>query len=215
MLTTRMLSNGSGALVERLRGRLSRAEDGVWITARDGQIVFWNSAAETILGFSAQDVVGRTCAEVFTRSDTRGRAVCGPICEATAGACNSVGSSFGMPMHAKDGRDVWLEVATFTTNGNESPPFVIHVFYDATRTQQLLRELREHIGHSPAPSIRLTRRELQVLRLMLEGLDTAASAKRLSVSRATVRNHVQNIFGKLGVHTRLEAVAQARRDRLV
>jgi DNA-binding NarL/FixJ family response regulator len=37
----------------------------------------------------------------------------------------------------------------------------------------------------------------------------------LRVSRATVRNHVQNILDKLGVHSRLEAVAYATRPRLV
>jgi PAS domain S-box-containing protein len=214
MLKHADVSNGSRAISERLRVRLSRAEDGVWITASDGRIAFWNRAAETILGFSARDVLGRTCAEVFTGWDTRAEAVCGPICEAAAGACNGIGSNFGFPTQAKDGRDVWLEIAAVTTNG-ESPPFVIHVFYDATRTKQLLRELCEHIGRSSASSIRLTPRELQVLRLMTEGLGTAATAKRLSVSRATVRNHVQNILGKLGVHTRLEAVAQARSKRLV
>jgi DNA-binding NarL/FixJ family response regulator len=50
---------------------------------------------------------------------------------------------------------------------------------------------------------------------MTQGLNTAATATRLAVSRATVRNHVQNIFGKLGVHSRLEAVAYARRHRLL
>ena len=42
-----------------------------------------------------------------------------------------------------------------------------------------------------------------------------AAAKRLRVSQATIRNHVQNIFGKLGVHSRLEAVAHANRHRLL
>jgi DNA-binding NarL/FixJ family response regulator len=112
-----------------------------------------------------------------------------------------MGTSFGFPTHAKDGRNVWLEVMAFTTNGNVSPPFVIHVFHDATRTKQLLRDLRTHIGDSQDGEERLTRRELQVLRLMGEGLGTAAAAARLRVSRATIRNHVQNIFGKLGRHS--------------
>ena len=40
-------------------------------------------------------------------------------------------------------------------------------------------------------------------------------AERLHVSPATVRNHVQNIAGKLGVHSRLEAVAFATKHRLL
>jgi DNA-binding NarL/FixJ family response regulator len=50
---------------------------------------------------------------------------------------------------------------------------------------------------------------------MAQGLGTHAAAQRLGVSRATIRNHVQNIFTKLGVHTRLEAVVHATRRRLL
>ena len=61
----------------------------------------------------------------------------------------------------------------------------------------------------------LTRRELEVLRLVMQGLSTAKLAEQLHVSSATVRNHVQNIFGKLEVHSRLEAVAYATQHRLL
>jgi two-component system nitrate/nitrite response regulator NarL len=54
-----------------------------------------------------------------------------------------------------------------------------------------------------------------VLRLVASGAGTPAMAEGLGVSRATVRNHVQNILGKLGVHSRLEAAAYATRHRLV
>jgi PAS domain S-box-containing protein len=215
MLNTRGLLNKSNALPERLRARLARAEDGVWVTSTAGRIVFWNRAAETTLGFRAREVCGRSCTEVLTGRDQAGRPICGPGCDVAAGVSKDMGPTFGIPTHAKDGRDVWLEVMTFTTNGNESPPFVIHVFHDATRTKQLLRDLREHIDHPSEDPGRLTPREVEVLRLMAEGLGTAATAERLRVSRATVRNHVQNIFGKLAVHTRLEAVAHARRHRLL
>jgi two-component system, NarL family, nitrate/nitrite response regulator NarL len=57
----------------------------------------------------------------------------------------------------------------------------------------------------------LTRRELDILRLLAAG----AMAERLHVSPATVRNHVQHILEKLGVHSRLEAAAFATRYRLL
>jgi DNA-binding NarL/FixJ family response regulator len=50
---------------------------------------------------------------------------------------------------------------------------------------------------------------------MADGLSTSAAAERLHVSRATIRNHVQNILTKLDVHSRLEAVAFATKHRLV
>jgi two-component system nitrate/nitrite response regulator NarL len=57
----------------------------------------------------------------------------------------------------------------------------------------------------------LTRRERDVLALLMEGAGAADIAGRLSVSRNTVRTHVQNILMKLQVHTRLQAVAFASR----
>ena len=84
-----------------------------------------------------------------------------------------------------------------------------------TRTKELLRAVRERLAGPSRHATRLTLRELEVLRVMAQGLGTKAAATRLRVSRATIRNHVQNIFGKLGVHTRLEAVLHATRSRLV
>ncbi|MCU1659637.1 MAG: two component transcriptional regulator, LuxR family, partial [Pseudonocardiales bacterium] len=51
--------------------------------------------------------------------------------------------------------------------------------------------------------------------LLAEGLDTAAMARRLGVSRTTVRSHVQAVLTKLGVHSRLEAASLAIRFGLV
>jgi DNA-binding NarL/FixJ family response regulator len=61
----------------------------------------------------------------------------------------------------------------------------------------------------------LTRREVEILHLIATGLNTKDAAERLHVSPATIRNHVQNILGKLGAHSRLEAVAYATRNRLI
>jgi len=53
----------------------------------------------------------------------------------------------------------------------------------------------------------LTRRERDCLALLVEGLDTTSMAKRLGLSRTTVRTHVQSVLTKLGVHSRLEAAS--------
>ncbi len=55
----------------------------------------------------------------------------------------------------------------------------------------------------------LTARERQCLQLLVEGQDTAAMVAELGVSAATVRTHIQSLLSKLGVHSRLEAVAFA------
>jgi DNA-binding NarL/FixJ family response regulator len=55
----------------------------------------------------------------------------------------------------------------------------------------------------------LTHREIEILRLMTEGLDNQSISERLLISYTTVRAHVRNILGKLDAHSKLEAVARA------
>ncbi len=56
----------------------------------------------------------------------------------------------------------------------------------------------------------LSARERQVLTLMAEGLGNAEIAERLEISEKTVRNHASNIFDKLGVWSRAQAIVFAR-----
>ncbi len=58
---------------------------------------------------------------------------------------------------------------------------------------------------------RLTRREMEILALLARGLSNEVISKQLYISPTTTRNHIQNILGKLGVHSKLEAVASAVR----
>jgi two-component system nitrate/nitrite response regulator NarL len=61
----------------------------------------------------------------------------------------------------------------------------------------------------------LTTREREVLSLLVEGADGGTIARRLGISRNTVRTHVQSILTKLQVHSRLEAATMAVRHHLV
>ncbi|MEV1006869.1 response regulator transcription factor [Streptomyces sp. NPDC049881] len=78
----------------------------------------------------------------------------------------------------------------------------------------VLRELdrdRRHRSEHERLVESLTPRELEVLRCMLAGMGRKAVAERLFLSPHTVRTHMQNVLGKLGVHSTLAAVALARR----
>ncbi|MDT3397580.1 response regulator transcription factor [Streptomyces sp. B1866] len=78
----------------------------------------------------------------------------------------------------------------------------------------VLRELtatRKHRTESQRLVESLTPREREVLRCMVAGLGRKAVAERLFLSPHTVRTHMQNVLGKLGVHSTLAAVALARR----
>ncbi|MFP8887686.1 LuxR C-terminal-related transcriptional regulator [Streptomyces mangrovi] len=78
----------------------------------------------------------------------------------------------------------------------------------------VLRELtatRRHRTESERLVESLTPREHEVLRCMVAGLGRKAVAERLYLSPHTVRTHMQNVLGKLGVHSTLAAVALARK----
>ena len=61
----------------------------------------------------------------------------------------------------------------------------------------------------------LTEREAEVLRLMAEGLSNREISERLFIAIGTAKSHVSNIYGKLGVSSRPQAVARARELRLL
>ncbi len=77
--------------------------------------------------------------------------------------------------------------------------------------RSLLRQIRRtaEVPQQRRPAQDLTTREQEVLDLLKEGMDTQQIVERLVVSQSTVRTHVQNILSKLGVHSRLQAVALA------
>lgn len=65
------------------------------------------------------------------------------------------------------------------------------------------------------PTPRLTERELEVLRLVAQGMSNREIAGELYISENTVKNHVRNILEKLHLHTRMEAVMYAVREKLL
>jgi DNA-binding NarL/FixJ family response regulator len=62
---------------------------------------------------------------------------------------------------------------------------------------------------------KLTDRELQVLKLVAQGLSNREVAEELFISENTVKNHVRNILEKLHLHSRMEAVVYAVREKLL
>ena len=75
------------------------------------------------------------------------------------------------------------------------------------------RDEEEPPQQVPAP--RLTDREIQVLRLVARGMNNRDIAKELFISENTVKNHVRNILEKLQIHSRMEAVMVAVREKLI
>jgi DNA-binding NarL/FixJ family response regulator len=67
---------------------------------------------------------------------------------------------------------------------------------------------------SQVPMPKLTERELDVLKLVSQGMNNRDIGQRLFISENTVKNHVRNILDKLQLHSRMEAVVYAVREKL-
>ena len=199
---------------------LARAGDGAFAIGADGRIALWNRAAERILGYSGREAIGRLCCDVFVGHDDKGNRLCYQGCHVmTLVKLGESIQSFDMRTRTKAGSPVWLNISTLVLPGERTPyGMVVHIFRDVTASKELLAMVHERLSapvDGDQAAVPLTRRELEILRLMAGGARTKILARPLHVSPATMRNHVQNIFGKLGVHSRLEAVAYANQRRLL
>jgi PAS domain S-box-containing protein len=181
-----------GANVE---SALERVRVPAYIIDRDGIIRWINPAAERIVG----DVRGRQMTSVLAPEERRrGREIF---------TRNLLG-----PPEGSDNRGVLLteDGERFTAELSAVPlergGQVIGVFGQ-------MKDVEEE--PPPLAHPQLTPRQSEVLRLLEHGRSTDQIATELSLSVETVRNHVRNLMQALGVHSRLEAVAVARRDHLV
>lgn len=219
-MTDPLRPRSSGEL-DAFERTLAGAGDGAFAIGEDGRVRSWNHAAEVLLGYTPGEVIGRLCCEVFDGYNTEGNRLCSRACHVMQQV--KLGEPvlhFDMRARTKAGRPRWLNMSVLTTPGSPKERLTIHLFRDVTASKELLTLVHERLDATNGtaggtdPATALSRRELDVLRLMTQGCNTAAIAERLRLSRATVRNHAQSIFAKLGVHSRLEAVALATKHRL-
>ncbi|MBK8050343.1 MAG: PAS domain S-box protein [Anaerolineales bacterium] len=222
------------ANIDLIRELLDRSADGAYIIDQEQRISAWNKAAESILGFTAQEVVGANCFQVLGGHLDGGCMVCRRGClPHTAGLRGELVPNFDAQVRTAGGLPRWINVTVIAlpaANGNSEPDTVIHFFRDIeakkraeTFTKDVVgwvRQLRlqgpEPFAANPLPiDTGLTERECQVLRLLCQGADTDNIASQLVIDKSTVRNHIQRILHKLGVHSRLEAVTYAREHGLI
>lgn len=82
-------------------------------------------------------------------------------------------------------------------------------------TEFALMAKRSNERTEQVPTPRLTDRELEVLKLVARGLNNRDIARELFISENTVKNHIRNILEKLQLHSRMEAVVYAVREKLL
>ncbi len=208
--------------------------DGVLAVDRDQRIVLWNGGAEGLLGFAPGDVLGRYCHEVIGGRDESGQLVCQLNCRnIVTMRRQELAQNHDLRVRTKRGQEIWVNVSTIrVTSQRKDLSVLVHLFRDVGRqkdterfVEQLLASVAKfslpqganRVSTPPlsSPTMDLTGREREVLRLLFSGASTQAIAKKLGISPATARNHINNILGRLGVHSRLEAVTLALRNGVI
>ncbi len=191
-----------------------------------GTIVLWNPAAEKLFGRLERDVLGLACHDVLAGLTPAGGHLCGPNCGIRK-SCLELRAPrrFEMVVTQPDGAELWLDVVTCVISDDHAHPISLHVLCEsvaarhmttlATRVLQGLGSVSESRDTVPDERSRLTKREQDVLALLAQGFKTATIALELSISPATVRNHVQSVLEKLSAHSRAEAVVFGLRQGLI
>lgn len=206
---------------------LDKAADGAYAIDETQRIVYWNGVAQKMLGYSAEEVMGRHCHEIVRGRDDHDHIWCRSNCYVTAASrAGEQVETFNTCARTKSGGLRWINVSILVLPAIDgSSSVIVHLFRDATgiKQQELFArqvlDLAQNLQQATRPEAppllqksaanQLTQREIEVLALMAEGLSTDKIAEALSVSRSTTRNHIQNILQKLHVHNRSAAVAYA------
>ena len=186
----------------------------VWVTDADGQLTYINRRAEEMLELTATESVGMPCYRVVRGEDELGTPMCGPLCAVRKRARAGLGiEPVRMRIQRRSGNHRWLQILPISVHPANGP-HVVHCVLDETRLHRVEEYLTRITTRSPHPSTMtgarhadLTTREREILGLLAEDETLFEIAARLGVSHATVRNHVQHVLAKLGVHSIVEAVA--------
>lgn len=106
----------------------------------------------------------------------------------------------------KDAESAILKNAIYTVNSGEK-------YIDFSMVPLLNEKIEQE--KVKVDDEKLTRREIEVLKLLAEGLFNKEIAYKLSISEKTVKNHVSNIFKKIGVFDRTQAAVYAIKNNIV
>lgn len=184
-----------GEIPGEVTGALEDVNVPAYAIDRYGVIRWLNPAARALVG----DARGRQFTSCVAPEDTReareafARKVLGKVRSTNA----------GVVLIDQDGQRVEVEISSASLRDQGA---IVGVFGIITRHE------------APAEAARhphLTPRQSQILRLLAHGRSTEQIATELHVTVATVRNHVRRLLQTLGAHSRLEAIAIARRDGLL
>lgn len=192
-----------------------------------------NEAFLALTGYERGEVVARTAFELGMWSSPDDRRKLDEAQRDARGFHN-----LELQLRHREGHtyDILLSAAVIRLDGHEG---YLKMFYDVTERKQTEEELLEAVqevmrdaswfgsqllerlaniragAKGEAEVVELSKRERQVLERMAKGLNNDTIAAELGIAAQTVRNYISNLYDKLGVHTRAEAVVWARERGII
>jgi PAS domain S-box-containing protein len=201
-----------------------RSDEGLFVADEHQRIVAWSPSAEQALGHNARDVLGRPCYEVVAGKDVRSHPVCRPRCTAVVNALRGrVTAPYDLASLTDwQGSRIWVNNSIILARDDAGRPLIVHLF-------RPVKDRPDHVSAARSPSRQersrpepehgvlkpLSRRELEALRLLADGLSTAQIAGAMTISPLTARNHVSTIMRKLGARNRVECLIIAGDRQLI
>ena len=208
---------------------LENTADASFAVGESGEICFWNQAAKALFGYSAQEVLGKTCSAVLHGIGVLGTDVCHERCTGLQCAKPiTLVPNFDLNVTTQSGERIWVNISSIShVSRRTGKVLLVHLARDISTQKQREEVLRrmaaiakevsdlEDTLTGAAPVSPLSAQELEILRLFAAGTSSPRVAKRLGISPQTVRNHLHHINKKLRTHNRLEAVTHALQRRLI
>jgi DNA-binding CsgD family transcriptional regulator len=188
----------------------------VWVCDLNHKIVYINPRAEELLARPADTCIGHNCYEVTRGKLPNGKSFCNARCDIVRGF--HYGNELE-PVRLRVGigrRSKWVEIVVIAARASDlSGTTLVHCVFENEREQRFKQYLTKVMSRASGSrrvthdlgAFRLTAREREILELLADDRSLHDISEKLHVSHTTVRNHVQHIISKLGVHSITEAVA--------
>jgi PAS domain S-box-containing protein len=221
------------SIMDELLAILARTADGVFALDQAERVVFWSAAAERITGYRADEVLGRPCYEIFGSEQRAGCHHCQPDCPVIRAARNQEPvPTYNVLVRTKADVPILLNISVIVPLESHESVCTIHLFRDATHqlryetyVEQILsaaaqlagpqQTLAQHVSQVTPLFAPLSAREKEVLGLLVQGKSAREIAETLGISYVTVRNHLQALLRKFGVHTQRQVIKLALQHHLV
>ncbi|MDP6812030.1 MAG: LuxR C-terminal-related transcriptional regulator [Alphaproteobacteria bacterium] len=202
--------------------------DGVFAVDGNQRITFWNSACGQLLGIPAEEAIGRPCDDVLAGRTLVGDRFCEKECCVSRVIDGGEGpKTFKLQLRGANGKTLKLSVSIILvpSKGDERWTCVhlLHRDHAESTIEDLVPQPEAPSGSNGGGRARggngtvspMTPRQQEILELLAEGKSATVISHLLGIRLVTVRNHIQHIQAKLGVHSQAETVAYAYRHNLI